>query len=315
MPPTVQYPALVGCTVSSTGTGDLILDATVLTGPFSHPKDVLTDGQVVTGCTRDNVSYEMGTYTFHSAGGPNGSFSRTLISSSSTAPGAIRTTNPINWTTPGTRNFFCTVPETGLLLAANNLSEVNAVTSRSNLGLGTAAVLDVATVATASKVVQWRSDAKYPAGDASLLTGLPASPIPSGTKMPFYQSSAPAGWTIVTGLDDLVMYLSNNSGTGGGGPYAGGTTSAGVGGWDGSFGLAVGNHTLTIGEMPSHSHTGIFVVVAAPAVPAYVPLSSGSSWGADVVGNTGGGGAHNHPISGASTWRPPGAHFIVCQKT
>ncbi len=62
----------------------------------------------------------------------------------------------------------------GSLLAANNLSDLASVSSaRSNLGLGSAALLNVGT--SANNVVQLNSSAQLPAVDGSLLTNLPAS--------------------------------------------------------------------------------------------------------------------------------------------
>jgi hypothetical protein len=69
---------------------------------------------------------------------------------------------------------------TGDMLGANNLSDVaSATTSRANLGLGSAATLDVGT--TANKVVQLDSNAKIPAIDGSQITNLTATNIASGT--------------------------------------------------------------------------------------------------------------------------------------
>jgi len=62
----------------------------------------------------------------------------------------------------------------GDLLAANNLSDVDSVaTSRANLGLGSAAVLDVGTGA--NQVVQLDGSSRLPAVDGSQLTNLPAA--------------------------------------------------------------------------------------------------------------------------------------------
>ena len=66
------------------------------------------------------------------------------------------------------------ITATGSLLVANNLSDLNNVTTaRTNLGLGTAATQDVGT--TANDVVQLNSSAQLPAVDGSLLTGITAT--------------------------------------------------------------------------------------------------------------------------------------------
>tara|TARA_R110000803_G_scaffold2517_4_gene8577 strand:+ start:460 stop:1212 length:753 start_codon:yes stop_codon:yes gene_type:complete len=67
-------------------------------------------------------------------------------------------------------NLVAAAPQ-GDLLASNNLSDVaNAGTSRTNLGLGTSALVDTGT--TASKIVQLDGSAKLPAVDGSQLTGI-----------------------------------------------------------------------------------------------------------------------------------------------
>jgi len=67
-------------------------------------------------------------------------------------------------------NLVAAAPQ-GDLLASNNLSDVaNASTSRTNLGLGTAATLNVGT--SASNVVQLNGSAQLPAVDGSNLTGI-----------------------------------------------------------------------------------------------------------------------------------------------
>ncbi|NDF43444.1 MAG: hypothetical protein EB137_02490 [Actinobacteria bacterium] len=59
----------------------------------------------------------------------------------------------------------------GALLVANNLSDLtNTTTARSNLGLGSAATLNVGT--SANNIVQLTAAAKLPAVDGSLLTSL-----------------------------------------------------------------------------------------------------------------------------------------------
>lgn len=82
------------------------------------------------------------------------------------------------------------------LAKANNLAGLGSlVTSRSNLGLGTAAVLDVGT--TANKVLQLDGSAKIPAVDGSQLTGVDILPV--GAVLWFPATVAPAGLLKVNG--------------------------------------------------------------------------------------------------------------------
>ena len=79
-------------------------------------------------------------------------------------------------------NLVAAAPQ-GDLRASNNLSDVaNAGTSRTNLGLGTSALVDTGT--TASKIVQLDGSARLPAVNGSQLTNLPAS-----SSLPTYAST------------------------------------------------------------------------------------------------------------------------------
>lgn len=72
----------------------------------------------------------------------------------------------------------------GVLLAANNLSDVTASTARTNLGLGSAATLTAGT--SANNLVQLDGSAKLPAVDGSQLTGISAGATGGGTDKIFY---------------------------------------------------------------------------------------------------------------------------------
>lgn len=125
------------------------------------------------------------------------------------------------------------------------------------------------------------------------------SSIPSGTKMVFYQDTAPTGWTIANTLDDKVLYVTKGSAASG--QTGGGVHSTGT--W------TQPDHTLTTGEIPSHTHT-------IPFVSAYYGLVDGGSSVATVTGgetktsSSGSGGAHNH----GTTWRPAAYCVIIATK-
>lgn len=95
------------------------------------------------------------------------------------------------------------------------------------------------------------------------------NPIPSGTKMLFFDASAPVGWTIDTTHDDKIIRLDDTTGAGTGGTNAfavafgaalatttdGATATGGTAPAD-TFSLSgsVSSHVLTTAESPAHEH-------------------------------------------------------------
>jgi hypothetical protein len=66
--------------------------------------------------------------------------------------------------------------------------------------------------------------------------------LEAGTRMVFYQASAPTGWTAVGSLNDRVLRVNNST--------AGNTS----GSWTVS-GFTVAGHSLTTAQLPAHNHT------------------------------------------------------------
>jgi hypothetical protein len=109
----------------------------------------------------------------------------------------------------------------------------------------------------------------------------------SGTSMLFRQDNAPTGWTKQVTVNDCGLRLTS------------GTVQTVPGNaFSTIFAQTVtGDHTVSVGEMPSHSHgtnaalsSGIFSDITPGSV-------QGSSPAAATNTNTGGGGAHNHSIN------------------
>ena len=136
--------------------------------------------------------------------------------------------------------------------------------------------------------------------------------VPKSRSIIFYQASAPTGWTQVTTHNDKALRIVSGTGAGSGGisgysvlsssPFSG-TAPVTI------TGLAVGDTTLSTPQIPSHSHpstSGNFTNNMANA--SVGPGSSGQP-SLDAVpstesGSTGGGLAHNHPVSVTSASGP-----------
>jgi hypothetical protein len=158
-------------------------------------------------------------------------------------------------------------------------------------------------------------------GNGAGLTGV--DPFESGTKMVFYQASAPTGWTqdTASALSNTVMSVvtGTGGGTGGATSYfssflattdkAGSQPDAPV---TGSVSGTVGGHTLSTPEIASHGHNlGVQTVrpqspnttqpncTIKPVLPGLEGAGTGSSFPPAQVSPAGGGGSHAHPFSGS----------------
>lgn len=266
---------------------------------FSKVSEVYADGETVYYVRSQAVSagvraiFESGRGTYNHAAN---TITPTVGSNSSNMAAGSSTFVPITWGA-GVQNVVC-VPDAASLVTVETLVAIiglNAAAIRTALSLGTAALLNSGTTNGTVPVLadDGTGSPGLPAVSGKLLTGMPASPIPSGTKLAgFYQSSAPSGWTLLTSIDDMVLGVTNQSGTDGGGPHNGGTT--GGTSWDASFGLSVNGHTLTATEIPCS-------------------LLGAAGTAAQTIANVGAA-AHTHTLSSASTWRPKTAYTILCQK-
>lgn len=148
---------------------------------------------------------------------------------------------------------------------------------------------------------------------ASAWTALALGAFPAGTKMLFYQDTAPTGWTIQNTLNDKLVFITKGS-------VAGGQTGGAVhstGSWTiTGFGGSVDGHALTIAELAPHNHTTDAAGNVGPH-GEYTPYAAGYVAGS-VTGTTGSGAAHVHTISSALTqngaWRPAAYNCIICAK-
>ena len=140
-------------------------------------------------------------------------------------------------------------------------------------------------------------------GSGAELTGIDI--IPAGSLMLFQQSSAPTGWTKATAHDNKALRVVTGSASSGGSntfaaafnndqTVSGTTSSTSV-----TITGSTAAHTLTISEMPAHTHT--------EGGTQEFGTTSSSSTGTRNTGNfspgnqfetqsTGGGGSHSHDV-------------------
>jgi hypothetical protein len=151
--------------------------------------------------------------------------------------------------------------------------------------------------------------------DGTNVRSVAPTPIPAGTVMPFYQAAAPTGWTQVTTVNDRALRIVSGTGAGTGGTVSFSTM------FTGSY--STGSFTLTINEMPSHSHTindpghthayGAYASTPGPGAVANggggsTTPTSNSTTGI-TVNSTGGGASHAHTIPSLQY-----ADVIICSK-
>jgi hypothetical protein len=121
----------------------------------------------------------------------------------------------------------------------------------------------------------------------------------SGTKMLFQQSTAPTGWTKDTTHDDKALRVVTGT-AGSGGTNAFSTLDATAAGTvNSSISGSTAGHTLTISQIPSHTHSqrtdrvqegydnGVSYAGYSPSAGNHSP----TTWN---IGYTGGGGSHSH---------------------
>ena len=132
-----------------------------------------------------------------------------------------------------------------------------------------------------------------------------AEVIPVGSIFLIDSATQLIGWSLVPGNYDHVIYIDSaaNNGVKPSSTWTQTPHSHGSGNQTDS-------HTLTIAEMPSHSHPPKAGVANFMSSTGSSHGEGGDSYGVHTsTGNTGGGGGHRHGIpssSGGSSWRPLG---------
>lgn len=126
-----------------------------------------------------------------------------------------------------------------------------------------------------------------------------------GAKMLFMQATAPTGWTQDTSEDDrVVRIIGSGSPTETGGATGGSWTISGV---------TTDGHALTVGELPSHSHSVRLSDNETPGTQMAQGSADTNQDGSDDTGNTGSGNPHSHGVSSDASWRPAFQNAIVCE--
>lgn len=299
--PTIRTPPATGQITTTVGSGSYNLagaleqdGVTLYTFSEAVSFGWLADGeQVYYNCKDDGGALEWGIGTYNHGAQ---TIARSVLGS--TNGGAA-----ISWGAGNKSLFVGYVPDK-LVLGDNFGTEYssNYPLLRSNIGLGTAALLNAGTSVNNLVQLLAGSPAKLPVVDGSNLVGLPASPIPSGTVMVFYQAAAPSGWTRVTTVNDKVPIIVS----------AGSPGTVNGTGWP-IDDLSSSPVTLTIAQIPSHSHLVGADTLAASGGAANSPVSFGAGTN-KTSSETGGGESHNHIISSAGTWRPPGAFMLLASR-
>ena len=99
--------------------------------------------------------------------------------------------------------------------------------------------------------------------DAATINSVAIDAFPSGTKMLFQQTAAPTGWTKDTAHNDKALRITSGTvGTGGSVAFETAFASHTPAG---SISVTVASHTLTLSQIPSHSHDIDLFDASAPS--------------------------------------------------
>jgi len=205
------------------------------------------------------------------------------------------------------------------VVKASNLSDLVAVgTARTNLGLPNHELITVnssGNLTVSGTLDATKLSGALPAISGALLTNL--EPFPSGTKMSFFQASAPTGWTQQTGstLSDAALRVV----TGSGGGTGGSTTFSTAFTHTHSDSFASAAVTLTTSQMPAHTHSEVNGYNWLTDGGGSATGSGSGQWGANNSATTssGGGSSHTHTLSGSvtsATIAPKYVDMIIASK-
>ena len=121
--------------------------------------------------------------------------------------------------------------------------------------------------------------------------------FPAGTQMLFVQAAAPTGWTKQTTVNDAaIRIVSGTTGGNTGGSVA--FSTAFVAGKAITLSGTVGATTLSIAQVPSHTHPFSAVISASGR---YMESGNIFNSGSSNTSATGGNGSHTHSLSGTAT--------------
>lgn len=113
--------------------------------------------------------------------------------------------------------------------------------------------------------------------------------LPAGTTMLFVQSSAPTGWTkSITHNNKALRIVSGGAGSGGSVAFTTAFSSQSISG-------TVDPHTLTIDEIPAHTHS--YTAGANTLVKSGTDGAYGATFSTSTSGSSGGSKAHSHTFS------------------
>lgn len=124
-------------------------------------------------------------------------------------------------------------------------------------------------------------------------------PFPSGTKLFFYQDTAPPGWTIASNVSDCLLGVKTGDGTG---VYQTAGTLQGT--WQQA------DHVLSWGQMPKHQHYSSQYAQGSGRYSYEVKFEYNQSADYPFGSVAGNDEPHNH----GNTWRPMAAVGIIAEK-